>query len=127
VTPQEVQAYSERKGVQERAADRLTVDISRAEWFVIKHTSNEFSDADYPILPEAVRAAVLLLAESFAADAVTLGGAGGAFQSESFDGYSYTLADANEKIKSLQLDTLLDEYVVKSERAANYFMRLRKL
>lgn len=42
-TPEEVREYSDIKAVQERTDERIAVDISRAEQYVISYTNNDFS------------------------------------------------------------------------------------
>ncbi|EJW90353.1 hypothetical protein YqbG, partial [gut metagenome] len=42
VTPKEVREYSEIEAVQKRSDTRLTVDIARAEQYVITYTHNSF-------------------------------------------------------------------------------------
>ena len=93
VTPQEVQNWTERKGVKNRSAERLKVDIFRAENYVIAHTRNRFDNAEkYPTIPEAVRIAVMLLAEQFATTAaeISSSASAGVFKSEKFDDYCVT-------------------------------------
>ena len=42
-TPEEVRDYSDIKAVRERTDERIAVDISRAEQYVISYTNNDFS------------------------------------------------------------------------------------
>ena len=44
VLPQEVRDYTDRPSVKERADAKLSVDISRAEQYVISYTHNRFED-----------------------------------------------------------------------------------
>ncbi len=69
VTPQEVREYSEIPAVQQRTDARLTVDIARAEQYIITYTHNRF--ADYEEIPQAVKAAVIILAEAYARSATS--------------------------------------------------------
>ena len=129
VTPQEVRDWTERQGVKERSDDKLRVDIFRAEQYVITYTRNTFSDSDrWPVIPDPVRIATLILAEQYAATAVNLGtgAGGGAFKSERFDDYSYTLADTDFQIDNLKLGVLLDEFI-ENRNPGNVVMKLRKL
>ena len=57
VTPQEVKDYSEIPAVQQRSDTRLTVDIARAEQYVITYTHNSFKDEEE--IPPPVKTAVL--------------------------------------------------------------------
>jgi hypothetical protein len=127
VTPQEVREYSDRKSVKDRSEMKLAVDISRAQWYVIKYTNYDFSDAiKYPILPEPVKTAVLLLSESYAADAANLSDGVGSYKSESFDDYSYTAADTAYKIGNLDLGPLLDPFIERGAKGG-VTVRMRKL
>ena len=126
VTPQEVREYTEHAEVQNRTDERLAVDIMRAEQYVITYTRNDFSDPEkFPTIPDQVRLAVILIAEMYAFNAAT--GKGGAFKSESFDDYSYTLRDTDTKLDNLLLGPLLDEFILGPTAGADVFMRMRKL
>ena len=50
----------------------------------------------------------------------------GGYKSETFDDYSYTMADTGEKLDNLDLRPLLDEYIVTGS-CGNINMKLRKL
>ncbi|MBR1532718.1 MAG: DUF3199 family protein [Eubacterium sp.] len=121
VTPQQVQNYTEFDTVKNRTEEKLAVDISRAEQYVIRYTHNEFKDDD--TIPEPVKNAVIILAESYAHNAVektkTL-------KSETFDDYSYTAESNVVDIADLDLGTLLDDYVI-AGASGKLTMRLRKL
>lgn len=123
VTPQDVKAYSEIPAVQKRNDARLTVDIARAEQYVITYTHNTFEDMNE--IPTSVRAAVLILAEAYARSAtsnfITKG-----LQSETFDDYSYTAADGTVDYGSLGLAALLDGFV-KAAPNHGVTMRMRRL
>lgn len=132
VLPQEVRDYTDRPSVKDRTDAKLSVDISRAEQYVISYTHNRFEDPEkYPTIPEPVKTAVILIAEAYAAYAADFGaGAGaGTFKSESFNDYSYTAADTAYIIGNLDLAPLLNDYVesekAKVKNAVN--MRMRKL
>ncbi len=127
VTPAEVKAYSDFSSVQNRDDSKLAIDISRAETYVIAYTHHSFSDAEkYPDIPESVKTAVILIAEMYAYNATN--GKGGAFKSESFDDYSYTLADTESKLDNLLLGPLLDGFVEGGAVAGrDVVMRMRKL
>ena len=111
VTPQEVREYSEIPAVQKRSDARLAVDIARAEQYVITYTHNRFEGEEE--LPEAVKAAVIILAEAYA-------------QSETFDDYSYTAADGSVDYAGLGLAGLLDDFVI-AEPTHGVTLRMRRL
>lgn len=121
LTPQELREYSEIKAVQERTDARLTVDVARAEQYVITLTHNDFKN--YEIIPTEVKTAVLILAEAYAHNAVLLSNNK---KSETFDDYSYTVESSGISLDSLDLSSLLDAYVL-NESKNNIKMRLRKL
>ena len=121
VAPEEVRAYSEVSSVQNRTDERLNIDIARAEQYVITYTHNDFSD--YDELPGAVKTAVILLAESYAHNAVVVAKG---VKSETFDDYSYTAADALASAEGLDLSALLDDFV-KAAATNSVTMRMRKL
>lgn len=123
VTPQEVRDYSEIKSVQERTDERLAVDITRAEQYVITYTHNAFKDVEE--IPPAVKTAVILLAEAFARSATSKFIKEG-LQSETFDDYSYTVADGSVNYDSLGLAGLLDDFVI-AEPNHGVTMRMRRL
>lgn len=127
VFPEDVKAYTEIESVQERSEARLEVDIARAEQYVISYTHNRFADFDK--IPPPVRTAVILLAEAYASYSNQLKKTGGgAVKSETFDDYSYTAGEGTfeDLIKALDLDALLDDYLV-TEPRSGVTMRLRKL
>lgn len=121
VTPQAVKEYTEFDTVKARTDAKLAVDISRAEQYVIRYTHNEFES--YDSIPEPVKNAVIILAESYAHNAVertkTL-------KSETFDDYSYTAESNVVDIADLDLGSLLDDYII-PEASGKITMRLRKL
>ena len=127
VIPAEVRAYTDYPSVQARTEAKLTVDISRAEQYVINHTNNRFDDtAKYPEIPESVKMAVILIAEVYAFNAAEGAEGKGKIKSETFDDYSYTLADATANLADIDLGSLLDEFVI-AEAKNGVTMRLRKL
>lgn len=121
VTPDEVKAYSDLDNVKKRDDGKLTVDIARAEQTVITRTNNRF-DADMSI-PEPVRVAVILIAEYFADKAVR---GNREYKSESYDDYSYTVADSASGISWIEIDPLLDDFCIKESRSA-VVMKMRRL
>jgi len=126
VTPEEVRDYTEYAEVKNRTDERLAKDIQRAELYVIAYTRNKFDNAElFPVIPESVRLAVILIAEMYAFNAAT--GKGGSYKSETFDDYSYTLRDTDAKIDNLFLGPLLDEYVIGESAGTDVVMRMRKL
>ena len=62
VLPKEVKAYTDIEAVQKRKREKLQMDISRAEQYVITYTRNRFED--YDKIPDPVKTAVILLAEA---------------------------------------------------------------
>lgn len=127
ITPQEVRDYSEIPAVQKRNDARLTVDIARAEQYVIAYTHNRFEGCDE--IPGPVATAVLLLAEAYASYANRMKETnGGALKSETFDEYAYTAGDASlsEMTDALDLASLLDGFVI-PEPHNRITLRMRKL
>ena len=127
VTPDEVKTYTDYPTVQKRSDGKLKVDISRAEQYVISYTNNRFEDNEkYPVVPESLKTAVILVAEMYAFNAAQGAEGKGGYKSESFDDYSYTLEETTAKIDNLLLGPLLDDYIIKEARNG-VTMRLRKL
>jgi len=127
ITPKDVTDYTEYAEVKARAEAKLNVDISRAEQYIITYTNNKFngtaSDGTAEPLPEPVKTATIILAESYAYNAIE---ATRRKKSESFDDYSYTAESNAVEISSLGLEPLLDEYkIVKSK--SEIVMKLRAL
>lgn len=127
VLPKDVKEYTEIESVQQRSKARLEVDIARAEQYVINYTNNPFTDCVE--IPSAVKTAVTLLAEAYAAYASQLRKtSGGTLKSETFDDYSYTAGDSTftDTIKALDLAALLDDFVLTKPRSG-VTLRLRRL
>ncbi len=120
VTPQEVREYSEIPAVQQRSDTRLTVDIARAEQYIITYTHNSFKEIE---LPQAVKTATLILAEAYGHNAAA---AAKDVKSETFDDYSYTSETSQISIDALDLAALLDAYVI-AEPRSGVTLRMRKL
>lgn len=123
VTPDEVREYTDKPTVAARSDAKLKIDITRAELYVISYTNNRFDDEQYPEAPEAVKTAVILIAEMYGNSAVE---GKGEYKSESFDDYSYTFAETSVKLENLDLGPLLDEHVV-VEPKQGVTMKIRKL
>lgn len=121
VTPQEVKDYSEIAAVQKRSDARLTVDITRAEQYVITYTHNSFKDEEE--IPTPVKTAVLILAEAYAHNAIV---AAKEVKSETYDDYSYTTEATQISVEALDLAALLDDYVI-AEPRNGVTLRMRKL
>nr|UWI04087.1 MAG: Protein of unknown function (DUF3199) [Bacteriophage sp.] len=121
VTPKEVKEYSEIPAVQQRSDARLTVDIARAEQYVITYTHNSFKDMEE--IPQAVKTAVLILAEAYGHNAAI---AAKEVKSETFDDYSYTAETSQISVEALDLAALLDDYVIAQPRNG-VTLRMRKL
>lgn len=127
VLPKDVKAYTDIEAVQQRKKEKLEMDISRAEQYVITYTHNRFES--YETIPGPVRTAVILLAEAYASYANQLKKTGGgAFKSETHDDYSYTAGDGTfeDLVKALDLAALLDDFVVRQANGT-VTMRMRRL
>lgn len=126
VTPDEVKAYSEYTQVQQRSDERLAIDITRAEQYVIAYTKNSFTSAK--TIPEPVKTAVILLAESYAYGAAADTKTGGKrMKSETFDDYSYTAGDETASgADGLDVKVLLDPYVIATP-TNGVTLRMRRL
>lgn len=130
VTPDEVIAYSDIASVQARSQAKLAVDIFRAEQRVIALTNNTFDQTDtdgeeiYSTIPDAVKTAVILLAEAYAKKVVD-SSAAKTLKSETFDDYSYTAEASVIDESDLGLDDLLRDYI--EETSGNVTLRIRKL
>lgn len=127
VLPKDVKAYTDIEAVRQRKKEKLQVDISRAEQYVINYTHNQFTE--YDEIPGPVKTAVILLAEAYASYAYQLKKTGGgALKSETFDDYSYTAGESTfeDLMKALDLSALLDGYIIAAPRSG-VTMRLRKL
>ena len=121
LTPNEVRDYSEVEGVKNRSDEQLYVDITRAKQYVMTYTHNNFTDCDE--IPAPVKTAALILAENYGRQSVV---ASRDVKSETFDDYSYTVADTSTSIEDLGLAALLDEFV-KPTANNSVTMRIRKL
>lgn len=121
VIPQEVKEYSEIPAVQKRSDTRLTVDIARAEQYVITYTHNSFKDEEE--IPQAVKTAVMILAEAYGHNAAI---SAKEVKSETFDDYSYTAETSQISVEALDLAALLDDFV-KAEPRNGVTLRMRKL
>ena len=124
VTPQEVKAYTDHQEILQREDAKICVDIARAEMKIIAMTNNHFEDDVYKVIPESVKLAAILLAEAYAKNAIEK--TKKQIKSETFDDYSYTASSSEIDLASLDLDNLLDEFVISPKRG-NVIMRLRKL
>ncbi|WP_195985373.1 DUF3199 family protein [Clostridium sp. D33t1_170424_F3] len=124
-TPADIKAYSDFQAVKNRTDEKLKIDVTRAEQYIISYTNNRFDDnTKYPQIPEAVKTAVILVAEVYAYNAVE---GERRLKSETFDDYSYTLSDTNApKLDALDLGPLLDDFVLVQARSG-VTMKLRKL
>ncbi len=119
VTPQEVKEYSEIKKIQERKDIRLTVDIARAEQYVMTYTHNTFEE--YKEIPSSIKTAILILAEAYGYNAII---ATKEVKSETFDDYSYTTESNAIQMEKLDLEALLNDYIKPKNRIS---MCIRKL
>ena len=122
VTPQEVREYTEIAAVQKRTDARIQVDIARAEQYVVGLTHNKFADVE--TIPQAVRTAVILLAEAYGNNAAE---SAKKVKSETFDDYSYTASDSSTiSVESIDLVSLLEEHTIRTPKNG-VDMRLRRL
>ena len=64
ITPDEVREYSDIKAVKERNDSKLSVDITRAQQYIVTYTHNDFNEFDE--IPIAVKTAALILSEAYA-------------------------------------------------------------
>lgn len=124
ITPEDVKEYTDLKEVQERSESKLKFDITRAEMKIISITNNKFDTDDYTELPDSVKMATVLLAEAYAKNAVEA--AKKNIKSETFDDYSYTVESSTIDIDSIDLDGLLDEYMIE-KGSGKIVMNLRSL
>lgn len=126
VTPEEVRDYTEREKVKNRNDAKLAMDIARAEQYVIQYTKNRFDDPEkYPEIPGEVKMAVILIAEVYGNSAAE---GKGEYKSETFDDYSYTVADTAVKLENLDLASLLGGHIVEPGAGkSSVAMKLRKL
>ena len=124
VSPEDVKAYTEYPSVQKRADSKLKIDISRAEQYIISFTNNAFDADELTETPEAVKTAVILVAEAYAYNATI---SANEMKSESFDDYSYTMADVTPiDISALDIAALLEGYT-NPEARRGVSMRMRAL
>ncbi len=128
VVPGDVRSYSDNPAVAERTDVKLATDIMRAEQYVISVTHNDFSAEEYEEeMPDAVKTAIILLAEQYAMSASSMKQRSFGVKSETFDDYSYTASDdVTVSTDALDLGSLLDPYVL-TEGSGSVFMRMRKL
>ena len=106
---------------RERNDTRIAVDISRAEQYVISYTNNDFSD--YEEIPQNVKTAVILLAETYGYNSVV---SAKEVTSETFDDYSYTAENSIVSFDTLGIKPLLEEFI-KVKPRNGVTMRLRRL
>lgn len=122
VVPKDVKEYTSHKDVAERKDEKLVFDIARAEMKVIHITNNKFTD--YEAIPEPVKMAVVLVAEAYAKNDIEASKK--KIKSESFDDYSYTAEEATIDIDNLDLEGLLDDYII-AKGSGRTVMKLRSL
>lgn len=123
ITPKEVKEYSDLPSVQNRQDAKLQNDIQRAESYIIHYCHHDFTAEKYAgSIPQDVKMAAMLLAEHYAYSKQNIGRK----TSETFDDYSYTTSEDQIELSTLDLETLLDQFV--EEKAEERFiMRMRKL
>lgn len=125
VKPGQVRDYTSSRNVMERSDTQLAFDIARAEKYVISYTHNKFRAPEYGIrLPPDVTMAVILLAETYAKQAIAQ--KEGMKKSETFDDYSYTMDTDSNVADNLGIGTMLEEYVLPEDKGRT-IMKLRKL
>ena len=123
ITPQQVRDYSETPEVLKRSDAKLSVDISRAEQYIITYTHNKGLE-EMAELPEGVRTACILLAEAYAHNAALTSSK--VLKSETFDDYSYSADHSDIEVTDLDLAALLDDYVITAANGT-VTMRMRVL
>lgn len=124
IIPENVKEYTDSDKVKSRSDEKLAIDIMRAEKYVIFHTHNKFDAEEYDeSLPQDVKTALVLLAESYAMKAIQV--KNGNLKSESFDDYSYTIDDTDD-LEKLGLGVLLEDYVLPISNGSAT-IKLRKL
>ncbi len=108
ITPDDLRTYSDDEGITNRPDEKLQIDISRAESYVLTctHNRNLLDDEQYPEVPEAVRTATILIAEYYATTASSTKG----YSSESFDDYSYSKDTSFNLFDELDINMLLYEF-----------------
>lgn len=117
VQPYEVQEYTKNPAVENRSVARLEVDILRAEGYVISYCQQDFSDNEkYPEIPAAIKTAVILIAEAYAARAEAESTGRSLLKSETNDDYSYTAQDTRSAIDDLDLGPMLDPFIAQRVR-----------
>ena len=121
ITPDEVREYSDIKAVKERNDSKLSVDITRAQQYIVTYTHNDFNEFDE--IPIAVKTAALILSEAYAHNSNI---SSNEKKSETFDDYSYTAESVLISAQSLDLAALLDEFVI-TKPNNSVTMRMRKL
>ena len=121
ITPDEVREYSDIKAVKERNDSKLSVDITRAQQYIVTYTHNDFNEFDE--IPIAVKTAALILSEAYAHNSNI---SSNEKKSETFDDYSYTAESSSITVDSLDLAALLDEFVI-TKPNNSVTMRMRKL
>lgn len=125
VTSQEVKDYTSSAKVVARDNTKLAFDIARAERYVIFYTHNKFDTEEYQEwVPPDMKMAVTLLAEAYAKQAIIQ--KDGLISSETFDDYSCTIKADADLADSLELGTLLKEFIL-NDKNSSVVMKLRKL
>lgn len=122
VLPKDVKSYTSHKDVSERADEKMMFDIARAEMKIIHITNNKF--AEYDKIPEPVKMAVILVAEAYAKNDIEA--AKKKIKSETFDDYSYTVEAGTISLDSLDLEELLEDYII-TDGIGKTVMKLRIL
>ncbi len=109
ITPDDVLGYTDDDNVSCRSEDKLKIDISRAESYILAYTKNKnlLDDEKYPEVPEAVKTAVIILAEHYGISSIKKG-----ITSESFDDYSYSVDSSVASLDNLDIGILLDDFII---------------
>lgn len=106
VMPEDVKNYTTSKEVKNRDDDNITIDIRRAIKYIKMYTNNNF--AEYEQIPTDVINAIIILSDFYARKEVYKS----EYTSETLDEYSYTKDGNILTISDLDIDVLLDEYVI---------------
>lgn len=127
VAPDAIKEYTDYPEVKSRDESKLKLDITKAEAYVIKYTKRNFdgvdNDGKKEMVPEDVKAAVILLAEMYAYNTVIRKDR---MKSETFDDYSYSMDTSAIDIDALGIEGLLDPYVCDTA-SGNVVFRMRRL
>lgn len=126
ITSQEIKDYTDYPKVQNRTDIKLQTDIIRAENYIIQKTNNDFADNDkYPVIPPDIKLATMLIAEFYANTATQ--DPQKQYKSETFKDYSYTVDNAVTNVTDIDIEALINPYIIAESANSKVNMKLRKL